>query len=95
MTQIKKLKNEFPKKLKIKIQLPSNEKGDRRPPRAEKIPGRLIVPILKGNITNRVKYPSGPKFPGKKLKLETIWVYVKICLTENNKGSVQEKPLRH
>ena len=65
MTQIKKLKNEFPKKLKIKIQLPSIEKGDRIPPRAEKIPGRLIVPILKGNITNRVKYPSDPKFPGK------------------------------
>ena len=26
VTQIKKLKNEFPKKLKIKIQLPANEK---------------------------------------------------------------------
>ena len=65
MTQIKNLKNEFHKKLKIKIQLPSNEKRDRILPRAEKIPGRLIVPILKGNITNRVKYPSDPKFPGK------------------------------
>ena len=49
------------------------KKGDRIPPRAEKIPGRLIVPILKGNITNRVKYPSDPKLPGKN-SLETIWV---------------------